>query len=209
MNFIYRSNTIVSGLGTNAVIKREFADAYFIEIFYPYQYDGGRAGCYEETNPVGRGLFFPTIDNRYEQKDPELFGDYDEFRDQSSDSNISATMEGFSGGCFPLDAILSSTLQCLCNTSCLEILPNYFPGFSRVCVEWEECVWMNERQCRQLQSRTYSRGNGSLMHFLALSLMHRNSEIYHNRFSLLARSKIDKSSFANWPRKYLHQGPSF
>ena len=135
MNFIYRSNTIVSGLGTNAIIKREFADAYFIEIFYPYQYDGGRAGCYEETNPVGRGLFFPSIDNRYEQKDPELVVDYDEFRDQSTDSNSSETMEGFSGGCFPLDAVLSSTLQCLFNTSCLEILPNYFPGFSRVCVE--------------------------------------------------------------------------
>ncbi|CAF3706074.1 unnamed protein product, partial [Adineta steineri] len=43
----------------------------------------------------------------------------------------SAMVDGFFGGCYPLDALLASTLDCLFNISCLERLGNYFPALSQ------------------------------------------------------------------------------
>ncbi|CAF4177800.1 unnamed protein product, partial [Adineta steineri] len=43
----------------------------------------------------------------------------------------SAMVNGFFGGCNPLDALLASTLDCLFNISCLQLLGNYFPALSQ------------------------------------------------------------------------------
>ncbi|CAF3993155.1 unnamed protein product, partial [Adineta steineri] len=46
--------------------------------------------------------------------------------------NASANVSGFFEGCYPLVALLESTLDCLYNDSCLEVLPNYFPALNQV-----------------------------------------------------------------------------
>jgi hypothetical protein len=49
--------------------------------------------------------------------------------------NISAIVDGFFGGCTPLDALLSSTLDCLYNINCLKLLVDYFPALNQVCID--------------------------------------------------------------------------
>ncbi|CAF1500936.1 unnamed protein product [Adineta steineri] len=44
----------------------------------------------------------------------------------------SANASGFFGGCYPLNALLESTLDCLYDDSCLEVLPDYFPALNQV-----------------------------------------------------------------------------
>ena len=46
----------------------------------------------------------------------------------------SATVDGFFGGCTPLDALLASTLDCLYNIDCLNLFVDYFPLLNQVCI---------------------------------------------------------------------------
>ena len=41
-------------------------------------------------------------------------------------------IKGFYGACTPVEAILSSTLDCLYDTKCLELLSDYFPELNQV-----------------------------------------------------------------------------
>ena len=45
-----------------------------------------------------------------------------------------AIVNKFFGGCKPLEAILESSLDCLQESSCLELLSYYFPGLNQVCI---------------------------------------------------------------------------
>lgn len=47
--------------------------------------------------------------------------------------NLSATVDGFFGGCYPLDGLLGSTLECLYDIKCLQLLKDYFPSLNQVC----------------------------------------------------------------------------
>ncbi|CAF4237519.1 unnamed protein product, partial [Adineta steineri] len=49
---------------------------------------------------------------------------------------ISSMIDGFFGGCTPLDAVLASTFDCLYNQSCLEILVDYFPQLNSTDLAW-------------------------------------------------------------------------
>ncbi|CAF3911936.1 unnamed protein product, partial [Adineta steineri] len=43
----------------------------------------------------------------------------------------SANVSGFFVGCYPLNTLLESTLDCLYSDSCLEVFPNYFPALNQ------------------------------------------------------------------------------
>ena len=49
--------------------------------------------------------------------------------------NASEMVIGFFGGCYVMDALLASTLDCLYNNSCLERFPNYFPSLNKVYIK--------------------------------------------------------------------------
>jgi hypothetical protein len=46
----------------------------------------------------------------------------------------SEVVNGFFGGCTPLEALLPSTLDCLYDIECLQLLIKYFPALSQVCM---------------------------------------------------------------------------
>jgi len=43
-------------------------------------------------------------------------------------------VNGFFGGCTPLESLLQSTLDCLYDINCLQLLLNYFPSLEQVCM---------------------------------------------------------------------------
>ena len=136
VHLIYRSSGLTSALGTNAVVRLFGNTPVFYEIYYPFLHNGSGVGCYKEADATGQAFFIAEASDYYEEMDKDWDPDYDHYRDQNTDSNNSATMKGFSGGCFPLDALLASTLECLYDSQCLSILPDYFPGFDQVCLEF-------------------------------------------------------------------------
>jgi hypothetical protein len=46
----------------------------------------------------------------------------------------SGVVGGFFGGLMPMDVLLVSTLDCLYDLTCLELLLNYFPAVNQVCM---------------------------------------------------------------------------
>ena len=46
----------------------------------------------------------------------------------------SEVVNGFFGGCTPLEALLPSTLNCLYEIECLQLLSKYFPALQQVCM---------------------------------------------------------------------------
>ncbi|UJR34535.1 hypothetical protein I4U23_027312 [Adineta vaga] len=60
--------------------------------------------------------------------------------------NMSAKVDGFFGGCTPLDALLPSTLDCLYDNSCLELLTNYFPAFNQTNLNWINTLSSSKQQ---------------------------------------------------------------
>jgi hypothetical protein len=50
------------------------------------------------------------------------------------DVSVAANVSGFFGGCIPLEALLSSTLDCLYDIKCIKLLFDYFPGLNQVCM---------------------------------------------------------------------------
>ena len=137
LKLIYRSSYLVSALGTNAIVHRSSNETYFFAQTYPFGVDRHDTISCGESNSVGPAFFMSTANDHYEDKDKFQFElvAYDHF-----DRNTSATIQGFSGGCFPYDALLASTLQCLYDVQCLNILPDYFPRFKQVCVEFSPSV---------------------------------------------------------------------
>lgn len=53
----------------------------------------------------------------------------------SSPTHLLALVKKFFGGCKPLEAILESRLDCLQESSCLELFFYYFPGLNRVRIQ--------------------------------------------------------------------------
>ena len=129
LKLIYRSSYLVSALGTNALINRGLNETYFSGQAYSSAADGGTVKSCGESNLVIPAFFMSAASDHYEAN--EKFS-YDSYVDEQLYSNNSATVPGFFGGCFPFDALLASTLQCLYDVQCLHILPDYFPRFKQV-----------------------------------------------------------------------------
>ena len=129
LKLIHRSSYLVSALGTNALINRGLNKTYFSVQAYPFAAYSGKMESCGESNLVVPAFFMSAASDHYEENDKFQF---DNYVYEHLDSNNSATVQGFFGGCFPLDALLASTLQCLYDVQCLHILPDYFPRFKQV-----------------------------------------------------------------------------
>ena len=131
LQLMYRSNTLVSALGTNAVVYQGYGKAFMGPATYPFPTDDKYSRHCGRRNAVGPAFFMSNATNYYEENNKDWL-DYYQYPD--IDSSLHTSMEGFFGGCFPLDAVLASTLECFYDALCLKILPGYFPGFNKVCI---------------------------------------------------------------------------
>ncbi|CAF1329692.1 unnamed protein product [Adineta steineri] len=131
VQMMYRSNTLVSAFGTNAVVQIGSGSVSISSTNYVYLYDDYINVLYSlsctEKIMVTPAVFYAqpldtdVVDHVYW---PISIG-------ATGYSLLSASVDGFFGGCFPLDAVLASTLDCLYNVQCLEILFNYFPALNQ------------------------------------------------------------------------------
>ncbi|CAF1013972.1 unnamed protein product [Adineta ricciae] len=64
----------------------------------------------------------------------------------SRPSSNTTLVDGFFTGCTPLEALLPSTLDCLYDIKCIEILINYFPDLNKLNFNWTNEVLPGERQ---------------------------------------------------------------
>ncbi|CAF0990012.1 unnamed protein product [Adineta steineri] len=131
VQMMYRSNTLVSAFGTNAVVQIGSGRVLIYSTNYvrPYitEINPSYALSCAETNMKTPAVFYaqPLDTSINDHIDwPTYHGAY-------SSSIISASIDGFFGGCFALDSILNSTLDCLHNFQCLETLFDYFPALNQ------------------------------------------------------------------------------
>jgi hypothetical protein len=61
------------------------------------------------------------------------------FIDVPIEYDSSGSVDGFFGDCTPVDAVLSSTLDCLYDSSCLQLLFDYFPSLHQVSFYFPLC----------------------------------------------------------------------
>ncbi|CAF0713036.1 unnamed protein product [Adineta steineri] len=130
---MYRSNALVSAFGTNAVVQ---IGTYKVYITSTFQVNPNTSlglvlnalSCTERTMVVPALFYAQPFDTTvFDHINWPIY-----YTGGSAHTKISGSVNGFFGGCFPLDSILNSTLDCLYNFQCLQILFDYFPALNQV-----------------------------------------------------------------------------
>ncbi|CAF1042277.1 unnamed protein product [Adineta steineri] len=135
LQIITQSNFYISALNTNVAVEITINNGLLQINANPTMYIDKNAPnivasvhdspCYFQHYTVPSGFYSlseyeSVMNHRYWPYYPPTF-----------EPIASSAVDGFFGGCTPLDALLSSTLDCLYNISCLEIFTNYFPGLNQ------------------------------------------------------------------------------
>jgi hypothetical protein len=137
-----RANYLISALNTNAIIAMHLKSDksyYLSETWTAYIYhtnnllELGLKSC-EGINRTQPAVFLSILNNTdslvHRYWNGKRIPESETIDDISKATNVS----GFFGGCIPLDALLPSTLDCLYDIKCIELLINYFPGLNQVCM---------------------------------------------------------------------------
>jgi hypothetical protein len=127
---ITKSNFLVSALNTNVVIFITDSEDKYISCPSPTAYctdiidDPLYRGCQlcGNTNPISAAGFFSNAN----------YSHYTYHTDWSIPESNSTLVNGFYGGCTPFEALLHSTLDCLYDIECLDLLIDYFPALNQV-----------------------------------------------------------------------------
>ena len=129
---MYRANALMSSLGTSAVLWVLSMNPFILSTFFyddrQTRQDRYRSSCIDKNSitPTGfsneRSTHLPSVFTVYWPTD--AFGLYN--------SSMSDMVSGFLAGCFPLDAALAGSLDCLFHQECLGMLSRYFPDANRV-----------------------------------------------------------------------------
>lgn len=139
LNFLQittRSNILISSLNTNAFIEvTTDSGSPALQVNPTYYFNRSLlltdaffgSPCYLKSSATPAGFYSSTndIDSAYREFWP--------YMPPYFELNASATVDGFYGGCTPLDALLQSTLDCLYKLDCLQNFANYFPNWNSVC----------------------------------------------------------------------------
>jgi hypothetical protein len=75
-------------------------------------------------NPISPASFFSLLNNTF-------FNDHIRWYKPNVNSTL---VKGFFVGCNPLEGLLQSTLDCLYDIQCLQLLTEYFPNLKPVCI---------------------------------------------------------------------------
>jgi hypothetical protein len=123
-----QANYLVSALNTNLVIAiggggDQYLFYRFPTTYSPYAMSVYQISCDNEnpTSAASFESFFYTPNYLYHMN----------WMEPAENSKI---VSGFFGGCTPLEALLRSTLDCLYDITCLQLLIEYFPALNQVCV---------------------------------------------------------------------------
>jgi hypothetical protein len=124
-----RSNSLISSLSTNAKVTDMYSS---LEIMPTKYFDENavsnniEAATCDRISPISPAGFYSFI-NSSRMPDP-IWPSYPPY----FEPDVLATVDGFFGGCYPLDGLLGSTFDCLNNVQCLQVLTDYFPRLNQV-----------------------------------------------------------------------------
>ena len=122
-----RTNYLVSALNTNLVINAfntgdvssvSINKVIYINVSFEDQITCG------DGNPLSPSIFDSLVN---------VTGYFQRWRWYKPEPN-STFISGFFAGCTPLEALLPSTLDCLYDIKCLQLLMDYFPDLNQVCI---------------------------------------------------------------------------
>ena len=132
LRVMFRANGLVSGHGTNAWMMA--VGKYTQPYSTSYAFGNGSDAKRYQASCLDQNLLIPAA--FYEQRlatSPEFRTYWPRDPYDRYPRKIYSKVDGFFGGCYSLDAILGSTLDCLYNAECLRTLLNYFPNLNHVC----------------------------------------------------------------------------
>ncbi|CAF1242607.1 unnamed protein product [Adineta steineri] len=120
-----RGNFLVSALNTNLIIEIYTDDsdglgAVALSITY-YSTSGYALSC-KQDNPTSAATLNPLLNDYMTSERLRIF-------ESMPNSTI---VSGFFAACTPLEALIQSTLDCLYEIECLQLLSDYFPALNHV-----------------------------------------------------------------------------
>lgn len=127
-----KANNLISALNTNAMIVIGKINNQYRYFGYPTSYSPYSALSSMSSVRINCGDGNPITPAAL----PEYLYQYTYTFIRSSylPSPGTPTVAGFFGGCTPLQSLLTSTLDCLYNITCIQLLLNYFPALNQVCI---------------------------------------------------------------------------
>ncbi|CAF1463352.1 unnamed protein product [Adineta steineri] len=144
LRIITRANYLISALNTNAVMGFYlFSIGYYVEgftTFYsPYTLNTDKPDSHvtcSNANPITPSGFF----------EYSTVWDYKVHQGWYLPSPGTIMVDGFFGGCTPLESILQSTLDCLYDVACIQLLLNYFPALNQIQLNWTNSILTSKQQ---------------------------------------------------------------
>lgn len=135
LQVMYRSNALVSALGTNANIFTITQYGHISSTFYWNGYNHSSNGNKFEQSCMDKNLIAPA--GFYDERTNgtiyfRTFWPHNPYSEYERTAYV--MLNGFFGGCFALDALLASTLDCLYSNACINTLSTYFPKLDQVCI---------------------------------------------------------------------------
>ena len=123
-----RSNNLMTALNTNVMVAvvPSLVSSNYLAFPFPLQYSNSSGDACNLRSPTIPSGFYSFSIEELEDEDLFVVVAY------SSNMTADALVNGFFGGCTPLDTILASTLDCLYDVSCLGRLLDYFPTLVQV-----------------------------------------------------------------------------
>ncbi|CAF1661282.1 unnamed protein product, partial [Adineta ricciae] len=152
LQVLYRSNTLVSALNTNSLIifhdmsalgspsRILMGSLYYSNITFDFNDTAFELSCSYKNPSVPAGIF--AMPDPIEEGSRAFWFNVPLYRELF----VFAMIDGFFGGCTPLDALLASTLDCLYNLECLNILPAYFPRLNQTNHLWNNKLPPTQRR---------------------------------------------------------------
>ncbi|CAF1166746.1 unnamed protein product [Adineta ricciae] len=148
LNYLHMTdvgNYLISALNTNAVFKflvesnriRTAAEG----MNYCFEANNG-AGCNMcgSVNHASAAIFVPS----FHYNESHLYSSW-------TDPLLSSTfVDGFFIACTPFQAILRSTLDCLYNVTCIDLLTEYFPKLSQISRNWNDHILTSKQANRSV-----------------------------------------------------------
>lgn len=132
LNFLMvtsRSNNLMTALNTNVMVAvvQSLVSGNYLAFPFPLQYSNSTADACNLRSPIIPSGFYSFSIEELEDDEYSVVIAY------SSNMSADAIVNGFFGGCTPLETILASTLDCLYDVLCLGRLLEYFPTLDQVC----------------------------------------------------------------------------
>ncbi|CAF3546539.1 unnamed protein product [Adineta steineri] len=134
-----RGNYLVSALNTNLITGISSNSKYTLRVAaFPVHYKSERGDSVycNQNNPTSAATLNPLLNG---------FVTLERIRKFESMPN-STIVSGFFAACTPLEALLQSTLDCLYEIECLQLLSDYFPALNHMGVNWTDFLVTSKQQ---------------------------------------------------------------